>query len=102
MPVIALHPGIADSYREQVEKLSDALASKEARQEARTAIRNLIDRIVLTPAKQGRGVDIEIEGRLAAIVALATGNRTDFTPPTLSVERAKGTRQYRRLRKARV
>ncbi len=41
--------------------------------QAVAALRALIDRIVLSPNPAGRGVAIEVQGRLAGIVALATG-----------------------------
>ncbi|MBY0301280.1 MULTISPECIES: recombinase family protein [Sphingomonas] len=88
-PVVALHPAIAADYRRQILRLQAALADPEANQEATTALRALIDRIVLTPNPDGRGVAIQVEGRLAGIVALATGRE----PPealTAKVERVKG------------
>lgn len=79
LPVVALHPGIADQYREQVARLNEALADPAARQEAGHAIRALIDRIILSPAQEGGGVDIEVKGKLASIVALATGEPAPST-----------------------
>ena len=89
VPVVALHPAIVADYRRQVAALQAALADPEAGPQATTALRALIDRIVMTPNSDGRGVAIQVEGRLAGIVALATGNE----PPealTLKVERVKG------------
>jgi site-specific DNA recombinase len=71
--VIALHPGIADEYRRQVAALAAALEEGEARHQALPIIQGLIDRVTLTPRAAGRGVDIEVTGRLATILALATG-----------------------------
>ncbi len=66
-----------------------ALADPEASQQAVPALRDLIERIVLTPSSEGRGVSIRVEGRLAGIVALATGREL---PVRLTVkdERVKG------------
>lgn len=89
LPVVALHPTIAAEYRRQVEELHVALADPEARIQAVPAVRNLIDRIVLTPNPEGRGVLIQVEGRLAAIVALATGREAP-PPLTAKLERVKG------------
>lgn len=89
MPVVALHPAIIADYRRQVAHLQVALADPEAGAQAITALRALIDRIVLTPNPDGRGVLIQVEGKLAGIVALATGRE----PPeslTVKMERAKG------------
>ena len=88
LPVVALHPTIADDYRKQVAELHTALADPEARTGAIPALRALIDRIVLSPNPVGRGVEIEIQGRLNAIVALATGSES--LEPTITLERAKG------------
>ncbi|MBW4329876.1 recombinase family protein [Stakelama sp. CBK3Z-3] len=89
LPVVALHPAIAADYRRQIVRLQSALADPDANQDAASALRSLIDRIVITPNPNGRGVLMEIEGRLAGIIALATGRE----PPvslTAKVERAKG------------
>ena len=42
--------------------------------EAIPALRNLIHRIVVAPNPDGRGMLLEVEGRLAAILALAGGH----------------------------
>ena len=47
--------------------------SDETRREALTEVRNLIDRIIVLPSAEGRGVAIEIEGRLNAVLELAAG-----------------------------
>lgn len=89
LPVVALHPAIIADYRRQVQNLQAALADPDAGPQAATALRALIDRIVLVPNLDGRGVSIQVEGRLAGIVALATGRE----PPealTVKVERVKG------------
>ncbi|WBH17052.1 recombinase family protein [Sphingomonas radiodurans] len=71
LPVVALHPTIAADYRRRVDKLNEELADPEARQEALPALRGLIDRLVIHPHPTARGVEIEIEGRLAAMLSLA-------------------------------
>lgn len=73
--VIALHPAIADEYRRQVADLRTALAEPAARDAAIPVLRELIDRIVLTPNPTGRGVTVEVKARLAAVVELATGEQ---------------------------
>ena len=40
---------------------------------AKEALRALVDRIVLIPAKSDTGVEIELEGDLASLLRLATG-----------------------------
>ncbi len=72
--VIDLHPGIATEYRRQVESLAAALSDgEEARHTALPIVRSLIDRVTLTSLGGRRGFHIELTGRLATIIALATG-----------------------------
>ncbi|TNJ36158.1 recombinase, partial [Phaeobacter sp. B1627] len=40
---------------------------------AKEALRALVDRLVLTPSEGSTGVEIELEGDLAALLRLATG-----------------------------
>ena len=78
--VIALHPKIADDYRREVAALNRTLnenATPEARDEVIPRIRALIDSIVLMPCTVGRGVEIEVGGRLARMIELATGKPLD-------------------------
>ena len=74
MPVVAIHPGIADQYRRQVRELAQALSQdEETRRHTAKVVRGLIDRIVLSPKASERGVNIEVSGRLATILSLASG-----------------------------
>lgn len=58
LPAVVLHPAIVADYRRQAANLQAALADPEAGPQAATALRALIDRIVLTPNPEGRGVAI--------------------------------------------
>lgn len=72
LPVIVLHPGLADEYRRRMEALHEALnGHEEAQLEAIPRLRALIERIDLHPAPSGRGVTLKIVGRLAEIIGLA-------------------------------
>ncbi len=71
LPVVALHPAIAADYRRQVEHLDQALVDPLARDAAIPALRELIDHIIITPHPTKRGVEIEVQGRLASMLALA-------------------------------
>jgi len=73
--VIALHPAIAEDYRRQVSDLRTALAEPAAREAAIPVLRELIDKVVLSPNQHGRGVVVEVKARLSAIVELATGEQ---------------------------
>ncbi|MFW2851123.1 recombinase family protein [Sphingomonas sp. TX0543] len=71
-PAVSLHPNLADAYRRNVEKLSDALNAPELEAgEARLALRNLIELITAVPREEGRGVDLLVHGRLAQILHIA-------------------------------
>jgi len=90
--VVALHPQVAADYRREVAALNRALAESdvpEIRDDVIPRIRALVDSIVLMPKGDGRGVDIEITGRLARLIELATGLKVE--PPVLiTMERVKG------------
>lgn len=74
IPVVALHPGIAESYRKHVRDLAKALSQDgENRFQAHNIVRGLIDRVTVTPSSRKRGVNIEVSGRLATILSLASG-----------------------------
>lgn len=92
LPVVALHPQIAETYRALVSDLAAAMQSPEAMKIAAPDLRALIDTIILTPAKRGSGLDIQIIGRLANMLAIATGKPLEQNAPTgtLSVERVAG------------
>ena len=64
----ALHPGIADIYRDKVANLMDALNQPKASQVAGEAIRSLIDKVILTPGEQRGEMQITLHGELDAIL----------------------------------
>ena len=80
LPVIALHPHIAEEYRRNVESLTGAMLDEDedARMIAMPAIRALIDSIKATP-REGGGVDLELTGKLAQALALASGQMPSST-----------------------
>jgi site-specific DNA recombinase len=72
--VIMLHPRIAETYQRQVAELTTALTiDNETRLKTHSIIRRLIDQVIVRPSDAERGVIIEVSGRLASILALATG-----------------------------
>ena len=74
VPVVVLHPGVAEDYRKQVRELTRALTQdEETRMQTAPILRGLIDRVKIAPSSTSRGVEIEVSGRLASILALATG-----------------------------
>jgi len=69
---IELSKDIAERYRAYVIELDTALSAEGiARERAASAIRALIEKITLLPKAQGRGVDIQVTGRMAEIINLA-------------------------------
>ena len=69
-PVLRIHPNMPEIYRQKVAKLEEALNEPECRAEAATALRGLIDRIVINPAKSRDSFTDELHGELGAILAL--------------------------------
>lgn len=89
--IIPFLPNIADEYQRSVTRLAEALTgSPEARLDAVPALRSLIETITLTPRRNEHGLDIEIEGRLASIIAMATGKPLEIEPMVMSAASGSG------------
>src|SRR3546814_16182026 len=58
LPVVALHPQIAEQYRSLVRDLAASMNFPEAQKMAKTELRALIDSLVITPDTAEKGVDI--------------------------------------------
>jgi len=93
-----IHPGIAETYRRRIERLTVALAHPDDALEAAEAIREIIDRIVITPGKMRRDLSITLQGELGTILDWIdrTGKpsykpRIDTTSTRLSVSAKTGT-----------
>lgn len=72
VPILALHPGIADEYRRNVEALGAALRDHDAASvEAVPRLRALIAHVVISPTATQRGVEIEVVRRLDEALRLA-------------------------------
>lgn len=98
LPVIALHPNVAQRYREEISCLTEDWTSDE---DVFPRIRALIDRVIVSPAERARVVEIEVRGRLASIIALATG-REPQERLMIQAERVKGIGLKHNLALARV
>ena len=70
---VAMHPSMADHYRERVANLREALAREGCRAEAAEIMRTLIDKILLTPVCRDskETLSITLHGDLAGILGLA-------------------------------
>lgn len=76
LPVIALHPNLADDYRREIEALEESLAGNdEAKLEAVPRLRAMIARVILRPATEGKGMQLEVVRRLDEVLSLATTPR---------------------------
>lgn len=65
---IALHPNIAETYRKKVARLAEALNQPTERDEAATALRALIDKVVLTPGTQRGEMHATLHGEFGVIL----------------------------------
>lgn len=63
-----MHPGIAETYRRRIERLTAALAHPDDAAEAAEAIREIIDRIVITPGPMRRDLSVTLQGELGTIL----------------------------------
>lgn len=66
--VPAIHPGIAETFRRRIERLTAALDHPDDALEAADAIREIIDRIVITPATTRRDFNVTLQGELGTIL----------------------------------
>ncbi len=64
-----LHPNLPQAYRQQIERLREALSDGSDKAAALETVRGLIDRIVLTPSATG-GFEIAVEGDATSMLAL--------------------------------
>lgn len=63
-----IHPGIAETYRRRIERLTAALSHPDDALEAAEAIRKIIDRIVFTPGETRRDLSITLQGEFGTIL----------------------------------
>lgn len=72
---LELSSDLPDRYRAYIAELDTALTAEgTARERATAAIRELIEFIILTAKTDGRGVEIQVTGRMANIINLAKQN----------------------------
>lgn len=87
---VLLHPNMANRYRDQISRLRSALEDASM-PDASDLIRQLIDRIVLSPVEEnGRtSLSIDLHGHIAAILALATNAKKPLVESGFSVSSIK-------------
>jgi len=70
-PAPRLLPNLSEVYRQKVANLAEALHAPDFGVAALEAVRTLIERVVLHPAEDGSGLEIELIGEIASMVSLA-------------------------------
>ncbi len=94
-----LHPGVAEVYRRKVERLAEALNAREDRAEAATALRALIEKIVLTPGPSRGEIHATLHGELGQVLSWTAAregrsrpqNTAGLGAPGVSVSVGAGT-----------
>jgi site-specific DNA recombinase len=76
-PKVAIHPNLAERYRQSVLRLQENLADPELGAAARSTLRALIKTIKVFPGAKRGEVGLEIHGELAAILDFARGAKTN-------------------------
>ncbi len=72
---VHLHPKAADLYRRKIKDLATALKALPARRkpEVQAAMRELVEKIVVRPTGPYKPANLELHGRLAAILQVSQG-----------------------------
>ena len=68
-----LHPAMAARFHESVRDLANVLNQDDARSEASEHLRELVDKVVLTPKADEDSLRIDLYGDLAGILNMAAG-----------------------------
>jgi site-specific DNA recombinase len=72
-PKVYLAPNMAEIYRARVDELQQVLAAGSEQSQAQQAIRDLIDKVVLTPVEGALRIDLH--GEVAAILQLSAAGK---------------------------
>lgn len=104
VPVIALHPQVAEQYRKRVLALIETLNSgEETRETAMAGIRNILERVEIHASPERRGPwHIEIVNSLASTLQLASGRKMPFRNVTVEVVAEEGYHFGSQLRRFRA
>ncbi|NML10676.1 recombinase family protein [Sphingobium sp. AR-3-1] len=86
-----VHPGIAEIYKRQMDRFTQALEDPETRLDASEAIRSLIDRIVLHPGEKRGEIHATLQGALMGILEFVQDNPRPVAAVTTKA--ASGSRE---------
>jgi hypothetical protein len=86
-PQIALYPRLAELYHAMVRDLHKALEDKVDGTAPLEAVRGLIDRVVLSPAPDGKGLEIELIGEIASMIDMALERKSGSKPGSAAADR---------------
>jgi site-specific DNA recombinase len=89
-PVLRLHPNLAELYRQKVAALEEALNRPADHDEARSALRGLIDQVVIRPGEKRGEVHAELYGELASILELTSTKSKTLTSCDVRVSMVAG------------
>ena len=70
---VFIHPNMAQRYHQSVQRLIESFNVPELREEATEVVRELIDKIVLTPNEDKSALVIDLHGNLAGILQMSVG-----------------------------
>jgi DNA invertase Pin-like site-specific DNA recombinase len=85
-PLPAIHPNLAQLYRDKIARLEVELADPEIAAETKSVLRSLINTIKITPGTRRGNVELELHGELASILAMAQGNRSKNGTPVSRIQ----------------
>jgi DNA invertase Pin-like site-specific DNA recombinase len=90
-PVPALHPNLAQVYRQKVERLEQALQDPIVSAAAAEALRSLVDAVLVHPGERRGEVSLELRGDLAAFLHLRDAPPDgNAAPPVQTITAAPG------------
>ncbi len=85
-PMLAIHPNLAQRYRDAVARLEEELEGPELAAEAKSMLRSLIKTIKVFPGAKRGEVELELHGELAAILNFAQGTRNKGGTPVSRIQ----------------